>query len=63
MNPVMQRGMKMSRNGDVITISCDVTGPRVDDQQLIWQMTCVRNQWIGSYGNCSTASTSRAVVN
>jgi len=57
-NPTMQLGMKMSRNGDVITISCDVSSDvgRAYDQledAAVWQMTCVRNQWVGSYGNCS----------
>jgi len=53
-NPATQPGMKMTRNGDVITISCDVTtGDITSSGDSVWQMTCVRNQWIGSHGNCS----------
>ena len=53
-NPTMQPGMKMTRNRDVITISCDVTGSvAASRDDSIWQMTCVNNQWIGYYGNCS----------
>jgi len=54
-NPTMQPGMKMARNGDVITISCDVDGQITPYDESIWQMTCIGNQWIGSYGNCSAS--------
>lgn len=52
-NPTMQPGMRITRNHDVITISCDVIGPAASYDDSVWQMTCVGNRWIGSYGNCS----------
>jgi len=54
-NPTMQPGMKMTRNGDVITISCDVTSATASHDDSVWQMTCVRNHWVGSYGNCDAS--------
>jgi len=46
----MYPGMLMKRDGDSVTISCDVNTMSADS---VWQMTCVGNKWIGSYGNCS----------
>ena len=53
-NPLKQPGMTITRNGDVITIGCDVTSRGASSyDESVWQMTCVQNRWIGSYGNCS----------
>jgi len=49
----MQRGMTMTRRGDVITVACDDV---IDDVVTVWQMTCVAGRWVGSYGNCSAAA-------
>jgi len=49
----MQRGMTMTRRGDVITVACDDV---IDDVVTVWQMTCVAGRWVGSHGNCSAAA-------
>jgi len=52
-NPTMQRGMTMTRRGDVITVACDDV---IDDVVTVWQMTCVAGRLVGSHGNCSAAA-------
>jgi len=46
-NPVAPAGASVSRDGDVLTVRCNVTGET-------WYLTCSRSRWIGSVGNCST---------
>ena len=48
-NPVPPGGATVVRNGDVLTVRCNVTGET-------WYLTCSKSRWIGSVGNCSTHS-------
>jgi len=45
-NPAPPVGGTISRDGDVLTVRCNVTGET-------WFLTCSRSRWIGSVGNCS----------
>jgi len=45
-NPPAPAGATVSRDGDVLTVRCNLTGET-------WYLTCSRSRWIGSVGNCS----------
>jgi len=46
-NPAAPAGATISRDRDVLTVRCNLTGET-------WYLTCSRSRWIGSVGNCST---------
>jgi hypothetical protein len=49
-NIIPPTGSTVTRDRNVLTIRCNLTGDG-------WQLTCAGTQWIGTVGNCSTHAT------
>ena len=45
-NPVVPRGAKWERRGDVAHVTCNATGGK-------WELHCRGNTWHGTQGNCT----------
>jgi len=46
-DPPVAEGTITKRVADVVNVGCH-------PDELMWQMTCINNQWTGLYENCST---------
>ena len=45
-HPVVPRGAKWERRGDIAHVTCNATGGK-------WELQCKENQWHGIQGNCT----------